>query len=252
LYKIPANTLFIGKQLIYVPDCHSTNTLAQELSLQPSFQDGTVVITDNQTAGRGQRGNTWHTQPGMNLTLSIYLKPAFLLAKDQFFLNIFTSLAIHDLLLHKSNAIVKIKWPNDILASGKKLCGILIENQIRGLQVSSSIVGIGLNVNQIEFTVSTAGSLATVSSCTFDLQQLMEELLKCIEARYLQLREGKFDQLKAAYLPLLYWLEEDHVFESNDGSFNGRIKGIDEYGKLRVATAGIEKSFDIKEITYLN
>ena len=251
MYKIPANTLFIGKSLIYVPECHSTNSLALEMSQQRSVLDGTVVITDNQTAGRGQRGNTWEAAQGKNLTFSIVLQPLFLAVKDQFFLNIFTSLAIQDFLSDKTSATVKIKWPNDILVNGKKICGILIENQIRGLQVSNTIAGIGLNINQSEFNIATATSLCVVLNKQFDLQLVFDELIGCIEARYMQLRKGSMATLKEEYLQQLYWQGEDHVFTSNGISFTGKINGIDEVGKLSIDTREGERYFDIKEISYV-
>lgn len=251
MYKIPANTLFLGKQLIFVPECHSTNTLALELSQKPSTSDGTVVITDNQTAGRGQRGNTWQTEPGKNLTLSVILKPTFLQVKDQFFLNIFASLAIYDLLQSKTDR-VNIKWPNDIYVNGKKLCGILIENQIRGLQVSNTILGIGLNVNQQNFSKSSATSLSLETGENYDLASLLQELLSHLEARYLQLKAGAYQILKDDYLNVLYWLNKLHVFESNERQFEGKITGVDEFGRLLIETLNGTEVFEVKQVSYVN
>jgi BirA family transcriptional regulator, biotin operon repressor / biotin---[acetyl-CoA-carboxylase] ligase len=250
LYKIPANTLFVGKNLVFVPECHSTNLLAHDLSHMQNAPEGTIVITDNQTAGRGQRGNSWEAEPGKNLTLSVILKPSFLLTKDQFFLNIFTSLAIHDLLLDKTNAIVRIKWPNDLMVGSKKICGILIENQIRASQVSNSIVGIGLNVNQANFTADTATSLIHFRGMSV-LQHLLDELCERLEARYLQLRSGNYVSLKADYISRLYWKGEQREFAAADSVFTGIIDGIDESGKLSVGTNTGIRTFDIKELSYL-
>ncbi|HWA34794.1 MAG TPA: biotin--[acetyl-CoA-carboxylase] ligase, partial [Cyclobacteriaceae bacterium] len=97
-----------------MPECHSTNSLLNDLNNQSDLAEGTVVITDNQTAGRGQRGNTWEAAPGLNLTFSILLKPRFLNAKDQFRLNMAISMAIAEALLKMSITQVKLKWPNDI------------------------------------------------------------------------------------------------------------------------------------------
>jgi BirA family transcriptional regulator, biotin operon repressor / biotin---[acetyl-CoA-carboxylase] ligase len=251
LYKIPAKTLFLGKNVVFVPECHSTNTLALELSQQPSVPDGTIVITNNQTAGRGQRGNTWQTQPGKNLTLSVILKPAFLQVKDQFYLNIFTALAVQDAVQERAGASVSIKWPNDVLVAGRKICGILIENQIRGSQVSISVIGIGLNVNQQEFSNPNATSLASVWGHELDLETILHHLCECLEARYLQLRQASNSQLLKAYLEKLYWLNEKHVFESNNKEFEGTITGIDVRGKLLVASGDQTLTFDVKEIRYI-
>jgi BirA family biotin operon repressor/biotin-[acetyl-CoA-carboxylase] ligase len=251
LYKIPANTLFIGKKLIFVPECHSTNSLALEFSQHSDLVDGTVVITDHQTAGRGQRGNGWEAEAGKNLTLSIILKPSFLAIKDQFFLNIFTSLAVCDVVADLTSIPAHVKWPNDIMVQGKKLSGILIENQLRGNLVSSTVVGIGLNVNQQYFGVSTATSLSLLLGRELLLNYILEELLVKIESRFLQLRQNKLALLKEEYLQSLYWRNELRMFSSSGKKFNGSISGIDELGKLAVATETGPRLFDMKEITYV-
>src|SRR5688572_19822458 len=115
-----------------MPECHSTNTLAMELCQQTNAPEGTLVITSKQTSGRGQRGNTWESIPHMNLTFSLVLRPTFLSVREQFYLNIFTSLSIRDFLAESCHIPIHIKWPNDILANDFKICGILIENQLSG------------------------------------------------------------------------------------------------------------------------
>jgi BirA family biotin operon repressor/biotin-[acetyl-CoA-carboxylase] ligase len=241
----------MGKNLIYVPECHSTNTLALELAAQPSITEGTVVVTNHQTAGRGQRGNSWEAAKGKNLTFSVILKPGFLTLKNQFFLNIFTSLAIRDFLCDKSDAIFKIKWPNDILLNGKKICGILIENQIRGSQVSTSILGIGLNINQEAFENLSATSLTLNTGREHSLPIELESVLTFLEARYLQLRQNNLDVLKSEYLQHLYLKGEEHRFVSNNTTFTGKISGIDEIGMLSVETSNGTRTFDVKEISYV-
>ncbi len=251
MYKIPANTVFMGKNLVFVPECHSTNTLAHEIGQLSSSVDGTTVITSNQTAGRGQRGNSWEAEPGKNLTFSVLLKPTFLAVKDQFFLNIISSLSIRDILKDRSDATVSIKWPNDILISSKKICGILIENQIQGQQVSQSIVGIGLNVNQKTFAVPTATSLMECTGRSEDLQLLFDLLLQRLETRYLQLRDGKYAKLREEYLDALFLRGTASVFSSGDQQFQGTIIGIDDIGKLVVDTSFGVRSFGLKEIAYV-
>jgi BirA family transcriptional regulator, biotin operon repressor / biotin---[acetyl-CoA-carboxylase] ligase len=242
----------MGKKVVFVPECHSTNALAHELSQNTQIIEGTIIITDHQTAGRGQRGNTWDAEPGKNLTFSVVLKPRFLSLKDQFFLNIFTSLAIHDVLRDKINATGNIKWPNDILINTRKLCGILVENQIQGEQVSNSVIGIGLNVNQRNFKISTATSLAIEANAEFDLQGLFIELVESLERRYLQLRENHHALLKREYLEQLFRRNEQRLFFSNGTSFEGIITGVDEAGRLLVRTPAGERSFNTQEIKYVD
>jgi len=248
LYKIFANTLFTGRQLVFVPECHSTNSLASELASKSILSEGTVVITSNQTAGRGQRGNTWETVAGMNLTFSILLKPTFLSIKNQFNLTITTSLAVADFLKEQSVEEVKIKWPNDILAGKKKICGILIENTIQQETIHQSIVGIGLNVNQNNFNSPLATSLAIIASKASDLNEMLNSLLEKFEKRYLQLRSGKLAELKSEYLKNLFGFGEPQVFISNGKEFEGIIEGVDENGELKVSDNGIVSFFKLKDI----
>jgi len=253
LYKIPANTLFIGKNLVFMPDCHSTNTFALDLCQQPPTPaDGTVIITADQTAGRGQRGNVWHAEPGKNLTFSIILKPNFLSIQNQFYLNVFSSLAIRDYLLDHGCDQVSIKWPNDIYIGNKKVCGMLIENQLLGNQIAATVLGIGLNINQQSFSLSTATSLALDRHQTFDLAVELEALLHFIESRYLQLRQGSLATLMLEYQNSLYWINEKHTFENSTFSeFAGTIMGVDGSGHLRLEVEGDEVLFKMKELVYV-
>jgi BirA family biotin operon repressor/biotin-[acetyl-CoA-carboxylase] ligase len=251
LYKIPARTLFLGKNLVSMPECHSTNTHALQLCQQSqSTPEGTVVITDNQTAGRGQRGNEWITAPGKNLTFSVVLKPAFLRVKDQFRLTLLTSLSVVDYLCQKSCDQIRVKWPNDIYVGSKKICGILIENVISGDRFSNVVVGIGLNVNQDHFSVDTATSMNIVLGKSFDLTVELELLLACLEARYIKLRQND-NSMMDEYLSLMYWKGERHLFGSGDNHFEGTITGLDETGRLKILTGDGEKSFEVKEVSYL-
>jgi BirA family transcriptional regulator, biotin operon repressor / biotin---[acetyl-CoA-carboxylase] ligase len=252
LYKILANTLFIGKKLIFMPECHSTNSLALELCQQSQVPEGTLVITDRQTAGRGQRGNTWESQPGMNLTCSVILKPTFLAIKDQFLLSIATSLAIRDYLAATCSDPVSIKWPNDILVKQFKICGTLIENQLVGEKFSYAVVGIGLNVNQQLFNIPMATSLFLIVGKSLDLQEVLEGVSSNLESRYLQLRQGRSQHLREDYLTYLYRFNEHHTFQSGDKQFTGKILGVDEQGRLRVLTRDQEKDFGFKEISFVD
>jgi BirA family biotin operon repressor/biotin-[acetyl-CoA-carboxylase] ligase len=250
LYKILANTLFLGKNIVFVPECHSTNSLALELCQQTSTSEGLVVITNQQTAGRGQRGSTWEAEPGMNLTFSLVLKPSFLSIKNQFLLNMFSSLAIHDYLSEKSDVPVYIKWPNDILINKLKICGILIENQLSGETLTHTVVGIGLNINQQQFTSAKATSLSLITQKAYDLQTELENLLVKVEIRYLQLRQNNTTKLRQDYLNCMYKLNEHHPFISKGERFEGKILGVDDDGKLRMLVGIHERTFDLKEISF--
>lgn len=250
MHKYFANTLFIGKQVVFLPTCHSTNDIAAKLVPEGKLQEGAIVITNHQTAGKGQRGNTWDTDPGKNLTFSLFLKPNFLAIQSQFFLNIFTSLAIADFLKTYVKQGIAVKWPNDIYINDGKLGGILIENAIRKGNIEYAIVGIGLNINQQHFSTEKATSLAHVCQQEFDLESLLHPLLHYIETRYLQLKVGKYKILLQDYLSKLYWMGEERVFKANE-RFTGEICGIDEIGRLMIKTKEGIRKFDVKEVSFV-
>ena len=251
MYKIPANTLFLGKNLVFVPECPSTNTLALEISQQSPVKEGTVVITDHQTAGKGQRGNVWEAEPQLNLTFSLILKPTFLAIDKQFYLNIVICLALKDYLKEKTPDTVYIKWPNDILVREKKISGILIENQLQAAVISNSIAGIGFNLNQKTFSSPSAVSLSLITGDSFIPDDELPLILSCVEARYLQLRQGGHRALMDLYLKALYRRNEKHIFATNGNQFEGVILDLDEWGKLRVEMENGVRSFGVKEIQYL-
>jgi len=250
LYKIPAHTLFLGKKLVFVPECDSTNTLALRLCQQPGTMEGTVVITDHQTAGRGQRGNTWEAHPGQNLTLSIIFKPTFIEPSRQFQLNRAVSLGLLDFLTKKVHAEVKIKWPNDMIADGRKICGILIENIIQGNKLNFSVAGVGLNVNQTNFSSDRATSLRLLVGSEIPLAQALEELLVALEYRYMMLKRN-VQQLDRDYHHALMGLEEKRKFKILNDEVEGMITGVDETGQLKLQTTAGDQRFGFKEIEFV-
>lgn len=249
MYKIPASTLFVGKNLVFVPECHSTNDLALQLCQRSGATEGTLVITDHQIKGRGQRGNSWQAEPGKNLTFSLILRPSFLAVKDQFFLNIIASLSIADFLSqHISN--VKVKWPNDVMVNNRKICGILIENQLRGNSFDHVVMGIGCNINQRNFSIETPTSLTLETGQEFDLSMVLDQILRNIEVQYLRLREGKLSALKEAYIRAMFWFGEQRTFTAGEEVFEGTISGIDASGRLLIQHDDQLRAFDLKQISF--
>ena len=241
----------MGQSLVYMPECHSTNNEALGLFKAGKGIEGSVVITSNQTAGRGQRNNVWESEAGKNLTFSILLTPHFILPKDQFYLTICISLGIADYLNEALHEHVKIKWPNDIIVKDKKLCGILIENQLSGQRIQSCIVGIGLNVNQENFISEKASSMKLLSGNEFVLEDELQKILKKIEVCYLMLRQGQTEKLFSEYITNMYWRGEKHLFSSFQTEFEGVVTGVDEIGRLRIETKENVKIFEVKEVQFL-
>ena len=251
-------TLFIGQNTIYLKSVDSTNSYATELLRQNNIPEGTIIYTFEQTKGRGQRGNAWESEPHKNIALSLVLHPSFLSAGKQYLLTKITALAVTDLMAEMlgTNAEkeqIKIKWPNDIYIGEKKIGGILIENTLRDTHIQSSIIGIGININQTDFkTTTNSTSLALITNKEFDLKETINSLCSFIEARYLQLKASKLRTIDSEYLQRLYRLNSWNKYSANDKIFEGKITGVSESGKLRVQLRTEEiKEFDLKEIVFI-
>ena len=251
MHKLFKNTGFIGKKAFFLPSCHSTNEIASMLLTKQEQLNGTVVYTDYQSAGKGQRGNKWESESGSNILLSIVLEADFIEPTDFFDLTIITSLAIHDLLSEYYKDGFKIKWPNDLYFNDKKIAGILIENYIKKKCIEWSIIGVGLNVNQRNFEEEMAISLGQICDQSFDREELIGILLQKVEARFYELKSGKKSRLRSDYISHLYWKDELHVFLSEGTYFNGKIANVDPSGKLMIDTENGQRYFDLKEVQFI-
>lgn len=245
------NTLFVGKVRIHLDKIDSTNKYATQLLKNEPVREGTIISTAHQFAGKGQRGNTWESETGQNITLSLILYPHFLLAYQQFLLSQSISLAIQSFAAEILGEGVCIKWPNDIYYRDKKITGILIENSLSGKNLASSIVGIGINVNQAHFSPSLqyATSFHQITNKIYDLPDLIQQLSHHIEARYLQLKAMRFDLIQRDYLSKLYRFNEWHIFEdtSTNISFLGKIIDVQKDGKLVIEVKGAVDGFEGKK-----
>jgi len=248
VYKILANLPFRTNYVHYLPSCHSTNEVAHDL-LQAEAEEGTIVITDDQLAGKGQGGNQWLSPPHLNLTFSLILRPYFLLPNQQFLITIAISLGIKDALEEVLPGEIKVKWPNDIYFDNKKIAGILIENTLRGNSFDSCIVGIGINVNQTVFEdVIKATSMKAVIGKTLNLNNELNNVLAAISSYYNKLKTGGFEIIRAQYHECLLGLNETRDFSSSKGKLIGRIQGTDEFGRLLVESEGKVCAYQHKEL----
>lgn len=258
-------TLFTGQNCIYLNVTDSTNSYAITLLRDGKLVEGTVVYTFHQQKGRGQRGNTWESEPNKNGAFSYVLYPSFLQVGEQFLLNKMAALAVADLLAEFLSDTdkpaqptggmqeIKIKWPNDVYVGAQKIAGILIENTLRESNIQHSVVGIGINVNQLVFTNGlNATSLALLAKKEFVLEQVLEKLSAYLEARYLQLKNN-IKGLDAPYLQRLYRLNIWANYSMNGEVTEAKIIGVADNGKLKVELkSGKIAEFDIKEIVFLN
>jgi len=239
---------------VTLPRVDSTNNfLKKELAKSAPLPEGTVIMAEEQYAGRGQGSNSWISEPGKNLTFSILLQPGFLPLQNQFMLNKALSLAIYDALLPLTGCALKIKWPNDIYFNDDKLGGMLIENIIRGNEWKYAVAGIGINVNQVFFTgpIQKVTSIVKILHTEYNLKRLLRELCKTVQSRYLQLKAGEYKVLDSEYLQCLYRLNEKHLYYINGQTVDGTIKNIDENGRLQVLLEEGLRSFGLKEIAYV-
>ncbi|MDF1570476.1 MAG: biotin--[acetyl-CoA-carboxylase] ligase [Bacteroidales bacterium] len=230
----------------------STNAEAARLLRSGNLPGGVVILTDYQSSGRGQEKNVWVSDPGKNILMSWIVYPAFLSVQDQFQLSKAVSLAITDFLgAHSLDA--RIKWPNDILCSDAKICGILIENGIMGGQIRHSIVGIGLNVRQERFPEFPWKATSMFLEAGTDVAPggLAASLAGFLDLRYDQLAGGGAEVINRAYLQRLYRLDVPSIFTDGRSQFTGVVRGVDDSGRLRVeAGAGIT-SYGFHEIRML-
>ena len=250
MYKILANLPFQTNHVHYLPSCHSTNEVAQDL-LQSGAKEGTLVITDDQFAGKGQAGNKWRSFPGQNLTFSLILRPNFLLPSEQFLVTVVLSLGIKEALEEILPGDVKIKWPNDIFFNNEKIAGLLIENVLRGNYYDSCVAGIGLNVNQSEFPDDiTATSIKLATNQELELNLMLNSLIKSISSFYLKLHDD-WKILRESYHRSMLGLGEERKFAAKGDEFIGIIKGTDEFGRLLIKKGNEVLVFQHKEVQML-
>lgn len=232
----------------------STNTYLRQLSTTETLDDFTIVVTDLQTAGRGQMGTSWNSESGKNLTFSVFKKISCLEKEEQFYISMATSLAIYNALKYFRIPKLVIKWPNDILSENKKICGILIENVIKNSKMTAAIIGIGLNINQTVFEeILNASSLKNITGIHYDLNEVLHEVLKQLEIYSSLITNRSFNCLKEEYESLLFRNKKPSTFETpNHTMFMGFIQGVSQEGKLIVLLEDeIIKEFDLKEIKLL-
>jgi len=247
--------LFVGQNFITIKEVDSTNNFLKELaSNSKPLIEGTVIMAENQYAGRGQQQNGWHAEPGKNLTFSLLLKPHFLPLAQQFDLTRSISLGVFDALEPLLGEKLKIKWPNDIYYGDHKLGGMLIENMIQGGQIKNAIIGIGLNINQEKFPphLPNAISVKQILQQDYDLKTLLSEICRHIEAWYLNLKANKISLVRNTYLNRLYWLNEVKSFKTPTGIFNGIITDVKDNGILVIQNNNQQLEFSLKEIEFLN
>jgi BirA family biotin operon repressor/biotin-[acetyl-CoA-carboxylase] ligase len=232
----------------------STNAFIKDLLQRQNLDDFTLVVTDEQTSGRGQMGASWESKKGRNIALSLYKTFDKVLVEQQFFISMAVSLAVYDTLKTFISSKIEVKWPNDILVEGKKVAGILIETTLNSNRIQSAIIGIGINVNQTSFVnLPMAQSLIQLTGTPLDRDEVIDKLMSNLEKRFHELASHNYLQIKEAYESKLYKKGVVSLFRTKDfGGCNGIVKGVNDKGQLEVELEdrGLQK-FNLKEIEFL-
>lgn len=234
----------------------STNELAIQRIAEGKALEGDVIVTSWQTHGKGHADNVWESEPHKNLLCSIIFRPHHISPASQFVLTQVVSLgamaAIKKLVPKET---CSVKWPNDLYINDKKVGGILFQNTIRGHLIDYSVAGIGINVNQEHFSDELPNPISIINTITeeLDLDLFLDAITLSIDKYYqLTTTEQGLNRLNQRYLDELFRINEWCTYQKGETVFEGRIKGVDEFGRLSVEQRnGQQYWFQFKEITYL-
>ncbi|MEN9638604.1 MAG: hypothetical protein RLZZ262_472 [Bacteroidota bacterium] len=244
--------LFKDRAIINLDVTDSTNQYAANLLRTSPPPDGTVITAQAQHQGRGQRGTFWESKPGENLLCSFVVYPTFLSSSNQFYLSKLVALALHEMCEEAMQREVLLKWPNDVIVAHKKVGGILIEASWSDQRMQSAVIGIGLNLNQIEFETAKATSIRLMTNKIWDAQECLKVLIEKFERYYFKLASGQFAEISKLYRDHLYRLGQPVKFQYNGAIIDAMITGVDEDGKLRLHCGdGRSLSCGLKEIKML-
>lgn len=223
-------------KIIKISAIGSTNDYLKKLSKSSTLEDETMVQTLHQTHGKGQMGASWQFEIGKSLAFSIFKNAKGLPITHQYLVNFAVSLGVKNGLETLGIPKVSIKWPNDILADGKKVCGILVENQFKNTETINSIIGIGINVNNTGFSkYPQAGSLRLSTGILYAMDEVFETVTQAILFELRRIHKANFENYKYRYESCLFRKGMISTFEDLERKkFNGIIEGVSNNGMLRV------------------
>ncbi|SHF18142.1 biotin--[acetyl-CoA-carboxylase] ligase [Dysgonomonas macrotermitis] len=241
-------------KILHIEETESTNLYLRKLSEEKTLPNGFSVYSDFQTAGRGQRGNSWESEKGLNLTFSTILYPVQLKAENQFLISQIVSLSIYDTLSEYTDGI-SIKWPNDIYWKDRKITGMLIENDIMGDYISKSIIGVGVNLNQDIFKSDAPNpvSLKQITHKTCNIESVLISILEKLSSYYKLLNDtAATHRIRDTYKDALFRKNGLYKFADAEGFFFARIKNVKDIGLLCLETeTGEIRNYGFKEVRYI-
>jgi BirA family biotin operon repressor/biotin-[acetyl-CoA-carboxylase] ligase len=243
------DTLFVGKEHAFLDETASTNHWLSEKVKSENLTEGFMACAGFQTKGKGRLQRIWNSEKGKNVLCSYIFRPSFLSVKEQPLFNIAIALAVRNALSQILTSRVWVKWPNDILVEDRKIAGILIENNIRGNTLESSITGIGINVNQRDFdTEHTATSIYNQTGRNTPLSHVLNLLSEHLEKQYLRLKAGRFEELIFEYNRHLYAKGQNVVFSYGNEIRKGVLQSVLANGTLEIVTSGEPIRYHFNEI----
>lgn len=240
-------------RIIRLQKTDSTNNYLRELSRHETLPEGSLVVADFQTCGKGQPGNTWESEKGKNLMFSILLYPDFLPANRQFLISQIAALSVKETLDAYTEG-VSVKWPNDIYREDKKICGMLIENDLSGRNLYCSVIGIGININQQLFRSNAPNpvSLYQITGKEQDREEVLKRFLRIFSNYYLALLQEKEDEIRTAYMKALFRNDGFYPYRDEQGEFEARIHAIEPTGHLLLQLHdGSIRRYAFKEVSHL-
>ncbi len=233
----------------------STNSYLRNLVKRTNVENGTVVTSEFQTKGRGLNDNKWNSEKGKNLTFSVLIKFDDFNIANQYFLNYCIAIALYNVLKYYIPNKLFVKWPNDIMSEGNKICGILTECVVKNSKVSYAIVGVGLNVNQDIFpkNINKVTSIKKRLNTAIDREELLQKILIEIQYQLIAIKKKEFVKLKDDYESVLYKKGIPSMFkDKNNTKFLGRIIGTSVKGNLLIELENeMVKEFGLKEIKFI-
>ncbi len=238
--------------LIKLNATSSTNDKVKMLLKSKKINTGDIVWADYQYKGRGQYKNKWNSSRGKNLLISLYREFKGLKSKQVSYINFAISLSVIKTIEHYISSDNYIKWPNDIMSGQKKISGILIENNIKADELNNSIIGIGINVNQIRFiNIVNATSIKLITNTEIRIEEVLDKLIKNIGVYLKVLIDKDFRKIMDLYNSKLYG--KDYCkFLINDETFEGKVINVNPSGSVNVKINGFGiKEYESNEIKIL-
>lgn len=219
-------------KIIKLSQTSSTNLVSQKLLMNNEIKENTVVYARSQTSGRGMGTNTWHSESDKNLLFSLVFF-ADIKAEKHFFISMIVSLAICDYLVLKGIE-ANIKWPNDIVYENKKMAGILIENSILGNTIKTCVVGVGLNLNQIDFPSELPNpvSVKNITGENYNIDEEINAISHIISDKLVLLKQKSLVKIRELYYEKLYKFNEISNFKVNGETFAAKIINVEKDGRL--------------------